>query len=426
MSAAPVQGLFLWPLPFLFPFSPKVTRMLTPSDLYRRAPRQALLTAAAIATLSVGAFGIYALTTKADAQATAAAPQAIPVKVALIEEQTVSGWDSFSGRLEAVERVEIRSRVSGAVKAIHFREGAFVREGQLLVTIDPAPYAAEVARARAQVQAAEARLTLARSENSRAERLLTERAISQSEAETRINALRSAEADLAAAQAVLQSANLNLSYTQVRAPVSGRVGKIEITQGNLVASGPGSAVLTTLVSVSPIYASFDANEEVINRTLADLNGAEFGKVPVKLELDNGSEPLSGHLQLIDNQFDSQSGTVRARAVFANTDGKLIPGQFVRVKLGEATAKPAILINEVAIGTDQSKRFVYVVGKGNAVEYREVQLGGTIDGQKVVTAGLKPGDRVVMSGLQALRPGTVVAPQLIAARPVIDATPKPNA
>ncbi|MFT3998192.1 MAG: efflux RND transporter periplasmic adaptor subunit [Asticcacaulis sp.] len=400
--------------------------MLTPSDLYRRTPRQALLTAAAVAVLAAGGFGIYAVTSNASEQTAAAAPAAMPVKAALVEEQTVTGWDAFSGRLEAVERVEIRSRVSGAVKAIHFREGAFVQEGQLLVTIDPAPYAAEAARARAQVQAAQARLTLARSENDRAERLLNERAISQSEAETRINSLRSAEADLAAAQAVLQAANLNLSYTQVRAPVSGRVGKIEITQGNLVAAGPGAPLLTTLVSVSPIYASFDADEEVINRTLKDLNGAAFERVPVKLQLDDGSEPLNGHLQLIDNQFDSRSGTVRARAVFANADGKLIPGQFVRIQMGEATPKPVILISETAIGTDQSKRFVYVVGKGNAVEYREIQLGGTIDGQKVVTSGLKPGDRIVMSGLQALRPGTVVAPQLVALKPVIDATPKPNA
>ena len=399
--------------------------MLTPSDLYRRAPRQTLLTAAAIAVLSVGAFGIYAVTSKASEQTPAATAPAIPVKVISIEERSLSGWDSFSGRLEAVERVEIRPRVAGAVKSVHFREGAFVQEGQLLFTIDPAPYAAEAARARAQVQAAQARLTLARSENDRAVRLLNERAISQSEAETRVNALRSAEADLAAAQAVLQSANLNLSYTQVRAPVAGRVGKIEITPGNLVSAGPGTAVLTTLVSVSPIYASFEVDEEVINRTLADLNGAGFDKVPVRLDLDDGQAPLEGHLQLIDNQFDSRSGTVRARAVFSNADGKLIPGQFARLQLGESKAKPTILIAEAAIGTDQSKRFVYVVGKGNAIEYREVSLGGTIDGQKIVLSGLKPGDRVVLTGLQALRPGTVVAPQLVAEKPVIDATPKPN-
>ncbi|MDC7684215.1 efflux RND transporter periplasmic adaptor subunit [Asticcacaulis sp. BYS171W] len=398
---------------------------MTPSELYKKVPRKPLLAAVAAAALGIGGLGIATVTSNASEQAAPAAPQAIPVKVAVIEEQTVSGWESFSGRLEAVERVEIRSRVSGAVKSIHFREGAFVRQGDLLVTIDPAPYAAEVARAKAQVQAADARLTLARSDNDRAQRLLAEHAISQAEAESRTNGLRGAEAEVAAARAVLQSANLNLSYTQVRAPVSGRVGRVEITQGNLVASGAGSPLLTTLVSVSPIYASFDANEEVINRTLKDLNGTAFERIPVKLELDDGSAPLDGHLQLIDNQFDSQSGTVRARAVFSNADGRLIPGQFVRVQMGEATAKPLILISELAVGTDQSKRFVYVVGKGNAVEYREVHLGGTVEGQKVVIDGLKPGERVVMSGLQALRPGTVIAPQLVALKPVIDATPKPS-
>lgn len=403
---------------------------MTPSEFYRKSPRKSLLAAAGAIILGVTGLGIAAATSNAADAPEATAPQAMPAKVAVVEEQIVSGWESFSGKLEAVERVEVRSRVSGAIKAIHFREGAFISEGQLLVTIDPAPYAAEVARARAQLQAAEARLTLARSENLRAERLLAEQAISHAEAEGRINGLRGAEADVSAARAVLQAANLNLSYTQVRAPVAGRVGRIEITQGNLVAAGPGAPLLTTLVSVSPIYASFDADEAVITRTLTDLKGPngnlDFARIPVKLELDDGEAPLEGRLQLIDNQFDSQSGTVRARAVFSNTDGRLIPGQFVRVQLGEAAPRPLILISELAVGVDQSKRFVYVVGKGNTIEYREVTLGATIDGQKVVTSGLKVGERVVMTGLQALRPGAVIAPQIVAMRPIIDATPKPTA
>lgn len=388
------------------------------SQFYKERRKTLVVAGASLLVLGAATSGliIASSSTAASDKTATAAPPAIPVGVAVTTESNVTAWEEFSGRLEAVERVEIRPRVAGQIKSVHFREGALVRQGDLLFTIDPAPYAAEYARAKAQVAAASARLNLTRSEEARSQRLLADNAISRSEAESRQNDLQEAEANLAAAQAQLQSASLNLSYTQVRAPVSGRVGRIDVTQGNLVAAGPSSSVLTSLVSVSPIYASFDANEEVITRTLSELKSAggsvAFERVPVTLEV-GGGEPVTGKLQLIDNQFDASSGTVRARAVFSNADGKLIPGQFVRVRMGEASTRPAVLIHELSVGTDQSKRFVWVVGKNNAVEYREVTLGATVDGLKIVTSGLKSGERIVVTGLQAIRPGAVVAPQIVA-------------
>ncbi|MBK0392585.1 efflux RND transporter periplasmic adaptor subunit [Ramlibacter algicola] len=352
----------------------------------------------------------------AQASAPAAAPPATPVSVATLAEREVTAWDEFSGRLEAVERVDLRSRVAGAVQAVHFREGAIVNKGDLLVTIDPAPYAAEVERAEAQAAAAQARVTNATSEQARARRLWEDSAIAQRELDERTNGLREAQANLRAAQAQLQAARLNLSYSQVRAPVSGRVGKLEVTVGNLVTAGPGAPVLTTLVSVSPIYASFEADEQTIVRALRDLHGGASARqllerIPVRMDTAAGDDRTwEGKLQLIDNQVDAKSGTVRVRAAFDNKDGSLIPGQFARIRMGQPKPARVLLVSERAIGTDQDKKFVLVVGDGNKAEYREVALGAPVDGLRVVRSGLKPGERIVVNGLQRVRPGAVVAPQ----------------
>ena len=355
--------------------------------------------AAAILAVSAGLFGLHGFDAKADDAPASAQPAATPVSVATVAESEVTAWDEFSGRLEAVERVDIRSRVAGAVQAVHFREGALVKQGDLLITIDPAPYAAEVERAEAQVASAQARQSYARSEQERARRLWDERAIAQRELDERINAGSEAEANLRAAQASLQSARLNLGYTQVRAPVSGRIGKREITVGNLVAAGPGAPVLTTLVSVSPIYASFDADEQVITRALKELGGgagnrAKIDSIPVQMGTATaGSTPFEGRLQLIDNQVDARSGTVRVRAAFDNKDGALMPGQFARIRMGQSRSSQAILINERAVGTDQNKKFVLVVNAdnkvasgaaGSVVYWRVVNLHHEV--QRLVTLG----------------------------------------
>ena len=312
--------------------------------------------------------------------------------------------------------------MAGTVQSVHFREGALVNKGDLLITIDPAPYAAEVERASAQVVAAQARQAFTRSEAERAQRLLDEKAIAQREHDERSNALREADANLRAAQAALQTAKLSLGYTEVRAPVAGRVGRLEITVGNLVAAGPGAPVLTTLVSVSPIYASFDADEQIVTRALRDLPSgasarAQLERIPVQMwtgSVANSASdaPVVGRLQLVDNQVDAKSGTVRVRAIFDNKDGTLIPGQFARLRMGQAKASSALLISERAVGTDQNKKFVMVIGADNKATYREVTLGANVNGLRIVQSGLKPNERIVVNGLQRVRPGAVVAPEVV--------------
>ncbi|MFT2213392.1 efflux RND transporter periplasmic adaptor subunit [Rhizobium giardinii] len=350
------------------------------------------------------------------ADATAAAPVAVPVSVAVVEAKPVTQWSEFSGRLEAIDHVELRSRVAGAIQSVHFQEGAIVEKGDLLVTIDPAPYQAEVARAKASVTAAEARASLARTELKRGKQLLASNAVSQSDYDQRLNGEASAEADLEAARAVLQSAELNLSYTEIRAPITGRVGKIEITAGNLIAAGPSSPILTRLVSLSPIYASFEADEQIVSGILAELpegvNARNFlDRVPVRMDVA-GYADIKGKLQLVDNSVDPQSGTIRVRAVFDNANGALMPGQFARLSMGQSKTEDAVLVHERAIGTDQNKKYVIVVKPDNTTEYREITVGAKSDGLRVVTSGLKAQERIVVNGLQRIRPGSLVAPEMV--------------
>lgn len=390
--------------------------------------RPGLLAAAALLTVAAAVpaalFGVGA--TQAESAPADAPPPAMPAAVATVVQNDVVAWDEFSGRLEAVGHVELRPRVAGTVQAVHFREGGLVKRGDLLVTIDPAPYAAEAERAQAQMAAAQARVTHAQNEHARAVRLWEEDAIARRELDERENALREAQANLRAAAAALQSAQLNLGYTQVRAPIDGRIGRIEVTVGNLVAAGPGAPVLTSIVSVHPIYASFDADERIVARALQQLPGgssarAQIERIPVQMgTADAGSELAhEGKLQLVDNQVNAASGTVRVRAVFDNRDGRLMPGQFARLRMGQAKASAALLINERAVGTDQDKRFVMVVDADNKAAYREVTLGPTVNGLRVVTSGLKPGERIVVNGLHRVRPGTLLAPQPVA----MDAKPE---
>ena len=407
--------------------TPQSTPPRTPSRA-RRPLWVAGTTLTAIAALVTAVFMLRSA--PAGATTAAAAPQAMPVSVAAVVASDVATWDEFSGRLEAVERVDIRSRVAGTVQSVHFREGALVNKGDLLITIDPAPYAADVERAAAQVVAAQARQAYTKSEFERAQRLLDEKAIAQREHDERNNALREADANLRAAQAALQTAKLSLGYTEVRAPVAGRVGKLEITVGNLVAAGPGAPVLTTLVSVSPIYASFDADEQIVTRALSDLQGldkagagarTQLERIPVQMwigaQATDGAgvvtdKPITGRLQLVDNQVDAKSGTVRVRAVFDNKDGALMPGQFARLRMGQVQARSALLITERAVGTDQNKKFVMVVGNDNKAAYREVVLGPNVNGLRIVQSGLKPNERIVVNGLQRVHPGALVAPQVV--------------
>jgi multidrug efflux system membrane fusion protein len=348
----------------------------------------------------------------------AQAPQAVPVSVAVVEARDTMIWEEFSGRLEAIDRVEVRPRVSGAILSAHFREGDLVKKGDLLISLDPAPFEAEVAQAEAQVSVAEARVALSKADLDRGLTLSGERVVSQRDLDQRTNASREAQANLQGAKATLQLAKLRLDYTQVRAPVTGRVGKIEVTPGNLVGEGPTAPVLTTLVSVDPIYASFNADERIVLGALKALGSGpqtstQVERIPVQMDtVVSDGKPVEGKLQFIDNRVDAASGTVRVRAAFHNASGLLMHGQFARIRMGQPKTKPTLLISERAIGTDQNKKFVMVVDKDNKVDYREVALGPTTDGLRVVTNGLNVGERIVVNGLQRVRPGAVVAPEVV--------------
>ena len=395
------------------PSSDAATEAAAPA---RRRPW--LWTSAAVLAVGAGVGGAFYSVGQGRTQDAPKAmlPPPPSVAVATVEPRNAVVWDEFSGRLEAVERVAIRPRVAGTVKEVHFREGALVKKGDLLVTIDPEPYAAEVERLAAQVTSAEARAEFTSTEVSRGRTLLGTSALSARDVDQRVNASKEAEAAVRAAKAALQTARLNLGYTEVRAPVDGRVGRIEVTVGNLVAAGPESPVLTSLVSVDPIYASFNANETIVARAMAALGReanatAAVGAIKVEIATNVADAAwIQGQLQFIDNQVDATSGTVRLRAVFGNPDGRLIPGQFVRVRMAQPGKEPVIAVDERAIGTDQSKRFVVIVGGDNKAAWREVTLGPMAGNLRIVTSGLETGDRVIVSGLQRVRPGAVVTPQ----------------
>jgi multidrug efflux system membrane fusion protein len=378
-----------------------------------RALRPAWLAVAVAVSLAVGGSVFYLQSpAKAAAAATAAAPPAMPVTVAAALERRITEWDEFSGRLEAIERVEVRSRVPGYIESVQFAPGSVVAKGATLFVIDPKPFAAEVARAEATMAAAQARLALTNSELARAKRLLEDHAISQREFEERQNAQRDAQASIQAAQAALDIARLNLGYTRITAPIAGRVSRAEVTVGNLVAAGAGGAALTSIVSTSPIYATFEADEQTFLKYAAQAAPArrrDGAAIPIHLGLANEEgHPREGRIEFVDNALDPQSGTIRVRAVFDNRDGRLAPGLFARLKVGGGGERTAVLIDDRAVGTDQSKKFVFVVDAGQQVAYREVKLGPLVDGLRVVREGLSPGESIVVNGVQRVRPGMQVA------------------
>ncbi|XYJ11105.1 efflux RND transporter periplasmic adaptor subunit [Telluria sp. B2] len=337
------------------------------------------------------------------------APAAPPVSAALVLERPVAETQEFSGRLEAIECVEIRSRVSGFITAVNFKPGSEVKKGDVLFVIDPRPYQAEAARAEANAASSRAKLELARRELARAESLLADKAIAKREYDEAVAAQKELEANAAAAQAAYEAARLNLAYTRVTSPIDGRVSKAEITLGNLV---DASAVLTSVVSLDRIYASFDGDEETYLRVGARAQQGAPVAVRVGLANEEGF-PHEGRLEFVDNQLDARTGSVSMRAAFDNADRTLAPGLFARVQLGAADSRKAVLISDRAVATDQSRKYVFVVGADNKAEYRPVKLGPTVDGLRVVREGLKGGEKIVVNGLQRVRPGAPIAPQMVA-------------
>lgn len=353
------------------------------------------------------------------------APPLAKVTVARPVARNVVEWDEYTGRLEAIDAVEVRARVSGYLESVKFKDGAMVRRGELLFVIDPRPYTAVLRRAEAELALARARLDLADSRFARASRLVTRNAISQEEADTRAAEARQASASVQAAQAALEAARLDVEYTEVRAPVSGRAGRRLVTEGNLVNGGSGTqgTLLTTIVSLDPIYVYFDADERAY---LKYVHLAQEGKRPSSRNARNPVQvafadeqgfPHQGYMDFVDNHLDEETGTITARAVIPNPDLLLSPGLFARVRLIGSGAYDALLIPDEAVGTDQARKFVYVVDADDRARYRRITLGPMIDGLRVVRDGLTADDRVVISGLQRTKPDALVEPQ--------EATPTPT-
>jgi RND family efflux transporter MFP subunit len=344
--------------------------------------------------------------------AAVAAPPA--VSVATVVARQIADSDEFTGRFEAVERVEIRPRVSGYIASVNFIQGREVAKGDVLFVIDPRPYEADLKQAQAQLAQARSQLTLATSEQDRANKLLGAHAISREELESRDAALTQANANVAGAQAAVDTAALNLSFTRVIAPITGVVSRAEITAGNLVTSG--QTLLTTVVSVDPIYVSFQGDEQGFLNFMnyARKGGEADAAHPVFVGLANETGyPHQGTMAFVDNEIDGATGTVRARGRLENHDRQFTPGMFARVKITGNHTFAALLINESAVGTDQGLKYVLRVGPDNTIEYRQVTLGPVVDGLRVVRNGLNVGDTIVVNGLQHVRAGMTITPQRIA-------------
>ena len=376
--------------------------------------------------------GLTILLTTCTQQQPASPPPPPKVTVSQPVVRDVVELDDYTGRLEAVESVEVRARVSGYLQSVHFTHGDIVKKGALLFVIDPRPYQAELNRSKAALEQAIARYERTKKDFARAQQLVKSRAVSQEEVDTRAADEREAEEAVRAARAAVEASQLNVEFTQVKAPISGRISREFVTVGNLINGGMAdSTLLTRIVSLDPIYSYFEVDERsYLKYTRLWRDGARPGardvKIPVSLGLANEMGfPHQGQLDFIDNRLDPNTGTMTGRAVFPNSDMMLIPGLFARVRLPGSSQYKALLIPDEAIGSDQTQRFCYVVNDQNTVENRKVELGPVIDGLRVVRDGLKPEDWVIVNGVQRVRPGAKVDPQQQAI-PNNQAPPQPQA
>jgi multidrug efflux system membrane fusion protein len=352
-------------------------------------PALASLAASVLLALVVAGCGTQA--------AESAGPPPAEVDVASVVTRTVRPWDEFTGRIAAVESVELRPRVSGYIERVAYAEGQEVSKGDLLFVIDPRPYQAQLAQAQAQLERARSEASLAHTQDARAQRLIDAKAISREDFESRHAASASSNAAVRAAEAAVASARLNLQFTEIRAPISGRAGRALVTVGNLAQTD--ATLLTTLVSLDPMVVYFDSDEQTYLRYQAQAGGgAEHN--PVRVGLANETDfPHAGTVDFVDNQVDPNTGTIRARAVLPNPDRVLTPGLFARVRLQSSDDLAAVLIDDKAVLTDQDRKYVYVVGADHTAQRRDITLGSVVDGLRVVTTGLKPADQVVVEGVQ---------------------------
>ncbi|HTT09231.1 MAG TPA: efflux RND transporter periplasmic adaptor subunit [Gammaproteobacteria bacterium] len=369
--------------------------------------------------------------------AAAAAPPPPAVTVAQPVQKDVMEWDEYTGRLDAAETVEIRARVSGYLDKVLFEAGKKVQKGDLLFVIDQRQYRAEVERAEATLQQANAQSALAKSELERAKRLFSTHVLAEEQLDIRSRELEEAEATVRADNAALELAKLNLEFTEIRAPISGRISRELVTPGNLIVGGGNEAtLLAVLVSIDPIYAYLDADERSVlkYRRLAREGKRESARdahIPVEMALaDEHGFPHQGYIDYVEPRLDPNTSTVRARAVFSNADDQLSAGFFARVRIPGSGKYPALLVTDRAVGIDQGQQYLMVVNAKHIVEYRPVKLGADIDGLRVIKSGIEAGDWIIVNGLQRARPGAPVTPQQTtmtefvaqAASPAADASP----
>lgn len=341
------------------------------------------------------------------AEAQGGPPAAAPVSVVPAVQRTVADSEEFSGRLEASEFVELRPRVAGTIDQVHFTDGALVRKGQLLFSIDSRGFAAEVARAESQLAAVNARAELAQIELKRAQTLVDAKAVSRQEFDQLSSGARTAQADIKTAEAALRTARLNLEYASVRSPITGRTSRANVTAGNLVSD---QTVLTTITGTAKVYAYFDVSEQTYLRVMAGAEKAP--RVRMGLASETG-HPHEGRVDFVDNRLNPQTGAIRMRASFDNSKGQFTPGLAVKLTMGTSAPYAALMVPERAIGTDQTKKFVYVVGADNKPQFREVQLGALQGGMRVIAnPSVKPGENVIVDGLQRVMPGMPVQPQVL--------------
>jgi len=377
--------------------------------------------------LAIGLTILAGLNAGCSSSAQPKAPAPVEVGVAEVICKQIGDSDEFTGRLEAVHAVEVRPRVSGYLQSVHFREGEIVRQGDLLFQIDPRPFQAEVDRLKGELSQAKAQRSRAQSDFERAERLHNNDGMSAEEYDRRAAVRSEAEARIASTEAALRGAELNLEFTRVTAPITGRVGRAEITEGNLVEGGAGQIKpLTTLVSLDPIYVYFDVDEQTYLKyarlTQTHGTGSHDLRGQARLGLaDEDGFPHAGLLSFVDNQVSSSTGTIRLRATFENKNLALTPGLFARIRLQGGEARSGCLTRDEAVVTDLNQKYVFVLGKNDTLVYRPVKLGPMADGLRVVRDGLHEGDVIVVTGLQRVRPGATVTPKRVSMARQADAS-----
>jgi multidrug efflux system membrane fusion protein len=333
------------------------------------------------------------------------------VKVITLKSEPTQIWNEYSGRGQAVNIAEIRPQVSGTISEVKFEDGATVQKGDVLFIIDPRPFQAAVQQAEAELDAEKNQAKFNKKEYSRAKVLVKTDAISERVFDDRSNQSKVADASVLAAEARLSKAQINLDHAYVKAPFDGRMSRAEITTGNLVEAGPNAPVLATIVSNKGIYIDFEVDEKTYSNSIRQYakNHKEERKIPVKINLDGNDAKYNGHIHTFDNRIDPTTGTIRARAFFENTNQLLLPGMFVSVEMGRPSLEKYILINERAIGTNQDRKFAFVVNEKSHVEYRQIQIGENIGNQRIIKSGLVEGDKVILDGFISVRPGMEVTP-----------------